>query len=305
MTKRKITLLIITAVLLVIAILQGVVTNINPVKSVKFEADPDTILIESSSGTVKLAKHNGEWWVGDNNFQAKKTDVNSFINCVKEIKILEKIGSVSNELLEERYDLNKEKALKVTASLDGKTLRTLLIGKATSTAGQSYLTIDDKKDVYLVSGNYNTVFNKTEENLKSEYVFDLSSNDIINVNVTMNGSTWGVVRNSKLSDAPEWAFTGAAEEKEIDNSKANSWVQQLGSLKVNSWVDDSTVLPSNHVSTLNFQIGQEVTTVDVYKEGSGDSAQYICTSNRTPHKFELTSFNAGKYSKAMDDLIKQ
>ena len=54
MTKRKLTLLIITGVLLVIAILQGVFSNISPVKTIKFDAEPYSISVTSNSNVVSF-----------------------------------------------------------------------------------------------------------------------------------------------------------------------------------------------------------------------------------------------------------
>ncbi|MBQ5472917.1 MAG: DUF4340 domain-containing protein [Treponema sp.] len=303
MTKRKLTLLIITGVLLVIAILQGIFSNISPVKTIKFDAEPYSISVTSNSNSYELKKQDGKWYIGDNNFLAKNTDVNQIIKTIKEIKVLDKVGSASNELLEERYDLNNDKAITVIASTrDGKALRTIKIGKASSTGSQSYITIDNKKEVYLVSGNFNSVYNKTEESLKSDYIYELSSKDFTSVTVTRGSNTWTITKTSKPNETAAWQPSGSAENLVVDAGKIDAWLTQIATLKVSKWLPDDTSVSSNKEASVQIMINQEPTEVNIYKEGYGDNAKYICVCNRTTHKAELAKLTAQKFIKDANEL---
>lgn len=304
MTKRKLILLIVTGVLFVIALLQSILGNLSPVKTIKLDTEPDKITVTSSSNSYELTKKNGTWYVGTDNFEAKKTEVNQMIKAVQEIKVLEKVGSASNEMLEERFDLLDSKAIVVTASKQDKELRTLKIGKSTSTGSQSYATLDSKKDVYLISGNLSNIFNKTSDSLRSEYIYEVSSKDITSISVSKNANTWTLERTNKPNQDSEWKGSGTAENLVLDNAKVDAWVNQIATLKVSKWLEDDVNVPSNKEVQVQFTINGQVTDIAIYKEGIGDNAKYICVCNRTPHKAELSKITATKFIKDANELKK-
>ena len=79
MTTRKITLLAVFAFLLVVCIVQGITGAINPVKTIKTDAEPDAITISKDGKTVELTKNGFGWQVGSENYIANKSDVEKMI----------------------------------------------------------------------------------------------------------------------------------------------------------------------------------------------------------------------------------
>ena len=69
----------------------------------------------------------------------------------------------------------------MTASLAGKTLRTVAIGKNSVTAQQTYALIDGAKAVSLVSGNYGDIFGKTADELRGKDIWTLDAAGITRV----------------------------------------------------------------------------------------------------------------------------
>lgn len=305
MTKRKITLCSIAGILLVIAIVQAIVLNKNPIKTAKLSAEPDSVTIKTAENTVLLKNNGSSWVVGDGSFEAKKSDIDTVLNLVREVKILDSVGKTGNEILEERYRLSDEKSIVVSVKKGENILRTILVGKTTSTSSQTYITLDGKKDILLVSGNYRSVFDKDENSFRSEYVYELDSNKISWVSCTTDGTSWKIENLAKVGEEAKWSFADSLSEKEIDNDKVENFVQSIATLKVNSWLLDSEVLPSKKAASVQFGIGNETVFVDVYSKNDGDSVKYFGTSNRSVHKFELSEYNAKKFIKYSDDFIKK
>lgn len=163
MKTRKIVLLSLIAILLAVYIIQLVEQGKSSTKIYALEGNPDTILINKADGSELKITRNGEMWMINGATPADPTKVQGLINEVKEIRILD---VVSRDALDEQYGLDAENCLNVQFLESGKTLRKMRIGKRTSTTYQTYVQLDDSKDVLLLSGSPVSVFDTTEEDLK-------------------------------------------------------------------------------------------------------------------------------------------
>ena len=95
---------------------------------------------------------------------------------------------------------------------------------------------------------------------------------------------------------------GTAENLVVDAGKIDAWLTQIATLKVSKWLPDDTSVPSNKEASVQIMINQEPTEVNIYKEGYGDNAKYICVCNRTTHKAELAKLTAQKFIKDANEL---
>ena len=90
--------------------------------------------------------------------------VKQMIDAISKINVL---GLVSKNDDNERYGFSDNELIKVVVQKDGKVLRTLELGKNSSTYQQVYGKIDNSKDVLLISGNPKLTFDVTFEDLKA------------------------------------------------------------------------------------------------------------------------------------------
>lgn len=299
MSKRKIVLLSACGVLLCIYVFQLVSALRSPVKKVSLSTDFDAVTIENGSNSVSLSKTGAGWIIGEKKYPAKQSSIDEIVNAVKDITILNTVGRTGNEAVEERYEINKGKAITVTVSAGGKTLRTLTVGKASSTGSQSYITIDGGKDICLVSGNMHETFGKSVDDLRSKIVYEAKKEELSKIEETMGGTTLAV---SKSGDPASW---GAADgTPAVDSEKAGSWADSLYSVSADTWLDDSFVLPEKPESVTIITAGAKKITLTVYKTGKDKDVKYYGTCSESPYKFELSSYAAGKYMKKAEDLKK-
>ena len=302
MKPRKIILIAACLVILVICIVQGVTSAINPVKTLALDESPDFISIETSSSKVELYLDGTTWYVGHDNFQAERGSADSIVNSIKEVKVLDSVGKLRSDEFNDKFDLDG-KACVVTAKKGEKVLRTLRVGKASSTGSQTYINVDNSQDIYLVSGNLQSVFNKTEDSLKSKTVYSIASSSISAVTVTTKQESFGIEKNTSLEEgAPAWIFSGSGEE--ADSGKVDAWLNQLATCSATAWEDDSRTMPSEKTATVEISATEGKIVVEIFQEDSGDGIKYICTSSRTPHKFELSETACAKYKKPSSELKK-
>lgn len=302
MKTRKIVLLAVSAFLLCVCIAQGITGSISPVKTIKTDAEPDTITISNSNNSVTLTHKNNFWYVGNNNYIASDTEVDNMIKAVKEIKILDKIGKFGSAL-DERYNLTDEKATTVIATKDGKEIASLRIGKASATGSQTYACINGKTDILLLSGNLTSTFGKDEASLRSKTVYTVEEENVAAAEITMGTRTWGLENSAKKGEKALWQITGNSPKVELDQDAAQAWIRNICFLNINSWIDDSTALPANKLTSFSLKTtGGETILVDIYEKKAGNDTQYIGTCSRTPHKFELTKYLTEKFTKQLDEL---
>ncbi|MBQ1198473.1 MAG: DUF4340 domain-containing protein [Spirochaetaceae bacterium] len=186
LSVRKIILLSLIAVLLVVYILQLVISGANDGYSLVLKESPDTILIQNGiKSQIKIVNSNGIWLLkeGSENpeenyaiLPANTETVNQMVTSLSKIEVL---GLVSRNADNERFGFTENESVKIICSKEGKILRTLELGKNSSTYQQVYAKVDESNNVVLVSGNPKTLFDVTFENLKAPVKTD-SENSVGN-----------------------------------------------------------------------------------------------------------------------------
>jgi len=297
MSKRKIILLTACVLLLGIYIAQLASSLRSSVKNKTLGADPDKLTIENAGTLIELVKSDDGWTIGEKRYKADTNTIDGLVNAVKNIRVLDTVAQAGSDAVDERYEIDKANAIVVKAYKGNELVRTLTIGKASSTGSQSYVTLDGKKDIYLVSGTLRDTFKKDVAALRSKVVYAVDTSDLTAVSESMGSTVLSIV---KSGDPAAWTATGGA--ANVDAEKAASWAASLTRLNADSWLDDDFVLPPVSESVTVITAGGKAITVSVYKEGDGDEAKYYGTCSETPYKFSLSRYSAGKYLKTAADI---
>jgi len=302
MKTRKTVLLSAIAVLLCIYIFQLIRAGQTSVKKITLKGSPTVYTMKSAAGEAVLTSKDGKWIVGDKNYPADTNAASSISSSVKDIKVLDIVSRSAEEATLERYGLDAAQVITVTAAdASGKVLRTMYIGKESSTGSQTYVKVDSSKDIYLVSGALKNTFGKKTDDLRSKEVYSVKTDDITHIAVTSDNGSWEL---DKSGTPAVWSVSAGDRSITLDTDKTNGYVGQIADLNVDSWLDDSQTLPAKATATAVLTAAGKQITVTIYTEGTGDKAKYYGTSSETPYKFTLAQYNANKYSKKLDDLKK-
>lgn len=309
MQKRKMILLCACALLLFVCIVQAITKNKNTVRVFTLKEEPDSILIENGSESVSLVKNGEDWFVGkDGKYAANKANVDSVLNAVKSVKVLDKVGSASNEASKIRYDLTDGKKITVRAYVSGKEVRKLTVGKASATGSQGYILIDDSSDVYLASGNLNSTFSKSQADLRSNSIWSIEKNTIGSVSIKKaDGTEWKVSRSGQ-SENIEWKIDGhGIVTGEVDGQKAENWFGEFAALSASSWYADDATPDGTYLLTCEVEAGGKTVALDLFQtkeEKDDQQAEYCASSTESPYTFALASYSAKKFLKNPDELLK-
>lgn len=152
---RKIVLLCAIAVLLVIYILQLLFSARSSAKVVTTDAEIDTLSVTKGDESLYTITKSVAYWYYEYR-PLMENRANGLVNSVKEISLLGTVTSNTNDL--ERYGLDHDNAVTVTALSGGKAVRVLKLGKISATGSQCYVMLDDGSNVYLARGALRSTF---------------------------------------------------------------------------------------------------------------------------------------------------
>ena len=316
-SKRRIVLIAALAVLVLIYGFQVWSSSRTGIKIVKTEAEPSEIIITKgmdSENEIHLVKTgDSEWTLGSKKYPADENSVYSILSAVKEIKILGTASSLSGD--GSRYGLDDASKITVTAMDSGKTLLTLAVGKNTSTGNQSYIQLDGKNTVLLANKALHTLFDTSENTLRSKKVYALSPSEISSVTVSGKDGSFTVKKETLPSSGDEnspaataWRlekYEGFGEEK-ISSEKVSAWLNTISAVSVSAWTDQpySGKKADDLVAELSLVADGKDYTLQIVSEEkiSENETKYLCESNQTPYRFYISAYAAGNVKKSLKDL---
>lgn len=303
MKRRKLILITADVILILVCIIQGVISGRDGVITFSCPSDIDEIVYESPSENFTLVRDGDAWLGGAKKYPVTKTSVDYFIEQISEIRALDKVGSLGNAAVAERYQLDDAHKITVTAKKDGKVLRTLHIGKEAPASSQSYIALDDKKDIFLASGNIRGTFSTSLSSIRSRAVWQLDKSAITGVTLRPASPGGNVLAITKTSSGEDSVWSISPSENQIDGAKAQAWFDSLANLTTPVWHDEDD-LGGTKIVDAEIACGTDAITLSLYEiapDGDGN-ATYYAKSSETPYVFELASYAAEKFLKTAEDF---
>lgn len=166
MKTRKIVLLVSILLLSIVLVLQLIFSGGSKIRYINLKEAPSEVTIEKNgSETIKVTKKD-DLYILQDVLNADTAYASSIFSEIQYLKIIDTVAnSVTEEGELERYGLNPQSLITVSAKKDGKVLRTIRIGKEAASGSQTYAQLDNSKDVVLVSGSLRSYYDKTLEDL--------------------------------------------------------------------------------------------------------------------------------------------
>lgn len=305
MKTRKLVLIVADVVLLAVCLVQFILSARDTTKYFTFKDEPDSLEILTPQETISLYKEGEDWFIGEKKYPASMSMVDSYISAIKNIRALDKVGSIANGNNVERYELTDSKKTIVTAKLGDKVLRTIEIGKTAVSSSQCYMTVDGGKDIYLVSGGVNDTFDTSVAAARTTIVLNLNSDEITGVAITdAEDKTWSLSRMGNGDDVV-WNVSGG--EIELDEGKANVWLTSFASLSTRDWYAEDAVLEGTRAVSARITYNLKDIKLDFFalpKNNEKDLQQYYGTCSETPYRFKVDEKTVKQYLKPLEELAK-
>lgn len=305
MKTRKLVLIVADVVLLAVCLVQFILSARDTTKYFTFKDEPDSLEIVTPQETISLYKEGEDWFIGEKKYPASMSMVDSYISAIKNIRALDKVGSIANGNNVERYELTDSKKTIVTAKLGDKVLRTIEIGKTAVSSSQCYMTVDGGKDIYLVSGGVNDTFDTSVAAARTTIVLNLNSDEITGVAITdAEDKTWSLSRMGNGDDIV-WNVSGG--EIELDEGKANVWLTSFASLSTRDWYAEDAVLEGTRAVSARITYNLKDIKLEFFalpKNNEKDLQQYYGTCSETPYRFKVDEKTVKQYLKPLEELAK-
>ena len=306
MKTRKLVLIIADVLLLAVCIVQLALGARDTTKYFTLKEAPDSLEIVTPGETISLYKEGDDWFIGEKKYPASLSMVDSYLDAIKNIRALDKVGSTGSGNAAEKYELTEGKKISVIAKLGDKVLRTVEIGKTAVSSSQCYATVDGGKDIYLVSGGINDTFDTSVAAARTTIVLNLEASDITNVTMKdyATDTTWGVSRMGSGSDIA-WNVTGAEDDYQLNTGKAANWLNSFASLSTRDWYPEDAVLEGTQTLTAKITCAYRDITVEFFalpKANEEDLQQYYGTCSETPYRFKVDERIVKQYLTSLEDM---
>lgn len=305
MKTRKLVLIVADVVLLAVCLVQFILSARDTTKYFTFKDEPDSLEIVTPQETISLYKEGEDWFIGEKKYPASMSMVDSYISAIKNIRALDKVGSIANGNNVERYELTDSKKTIVTAKLGDKVLRTIEIGKTAVSSSQCYMTVDGGKDIYLVSGGVNDTFDTSVAAARTTIVLNLNSDEITGVAITdAEDKTWSL---SRMGDGDDVVWNVSGGEIELDEGKANVWLTSFASLSTRDWYAEDAVLEGTRAVSAIITYNLKDIKLEFFalpKNNEKDLQQYYGTCSETPYRFKVDEKTVKQYLKPLEELAK-
>lgn len=305
MKTRKLVLIVADVILLAVCLVQFILSARDTTKYFTFKDEPDSLEIVTPQETISLYKEGEDWFIGEKKYPASMSMVDSYISAIKNIRALDKVGSIASGNNVERYELTDSKKTIVTAKLGDKVLRTIEIGKTAVSSSQCYMTVDGGKDIYLVSGGVNDTFDTSVAAARTTIVLNLNSDEITGVAITdADDKTWSL---SRMGDGDDVVWNVSGGEIELDEGKANVWLTSFASLSTRDWYAEDAVLEGTRAVSAKITYNLKDIKLEFFalpKNNEKDLQQYYGTCSETPYRFKVDEKTVKQYLKPLEELAK-
>lgn len=317
MKIRKIVLITADVILLAVCIIQGILKAKDGAKYFELKQSPDELTIVTPSETLHLVLEDENWYIGDKKYPANNNSVQDLEDAISYIRALDKVSSV-NENSAIKYDLVDGKKISVSASKEGKVLRSIEIGKEATANSHVYITVDGGKDIFVASGTLRSIFDKSTEVLRSQKVWNYEQSKVSSAAITFaDGKKWSVARNGNGEDV-SWSINGDdTQDIELDSEKVAQMLNNFAFVNAVSWYDDMANvqdLGGEFLLSAKIGCGDKDVAIEIYEikptatesenEMESFESVYYATSSETPYIFRISSNTVDKFNKKPQDIAK-
>lgn len=290
MKTRKLILLSGIALLLVLYLVQFIGGRADSIRILALEQTVDRIVINPDGETaVTLTRSGDKWTLDPASYPADPDKVKEMLEAFNALKVLETVSSSGQEA---RFELDESSRIVAKAFQGDTLLRTLLIGKAAG-GSQSYVSLDDKKEVLLVAGNFKSTFNQSTSDLRNRLIYTVNAAEVQSVRVS-GDFNWEM----RLEGEPaRWTRTDASD-RALDQEKVSSWIRSLDQVRAIAFPDEGVSLDLNDdnlLGTFTFALANK--TIELRIGRKGDGGRYPCISSESKWPFYLSSYIAERMLK--------
>lgn len=289
-SRRKAIYLAIIVLLILLLIFQQFGDRSGLPRIPAVEEEIDALTIDTGTEAISIVRDGEEWFIGEERFPGDRDRIDGLVERITSLRFLEEVGRSDYFT---PYQLDTEAALRVSVGSEGETLRTVLIGKSSSSGRQTYLRFDGEERIYLVAGNLRREFEIDTGSLRDKAVLFLDEEAVTRIGL-QEGGTAG---EELIRTGEGWMDTA---EQPLDQRKVADYLRNFAPLRAAGFPAEE-VMVDEPLFTIRFETGEDEHRVEILAQGEDE--RYYGRSSASPYLFSLSAFKGEQLIKNLADFL--
>jgi len=268
----------------------------------------EIVIVKPDKTNLKIVQDGEKWLINQEAFPGDKNKIDGLI---KKIKDLDVVDIVSKKAFYTKYDLSPDKAIDVKLFEQGNLIREVVFGKKSSTNRHTYVRIDNRPEVFLVSGTFDNDFNKTVEDLRDKDIFKVEKDSINAFEVAYRGRKYNLFKKQeapkveppkspsdpakKEDKKPEdkWVCQKYPQAK-ISKRKVETIISSFNPLRADNYPDLKKDKLKRSLASIKLKTMSKEITLNIHYQDKKEK-KYIATCSESPYVFTLSEWMAKKF----------
>lgn len=236
------------------------------------EVDKEAVIaveFTGEEGSVSLRKEGETWKISPQGYRASASEVNRLLTELSALSIADLISPREDY---GRYELDDDKAVYVTMSTIEGTAREFYTGKISSTSIYTYVRLKDRKGVYSVRGNLQSLLSFSMDKWRDRQVLNFNPDEAAALQLVKSAETV-LLTKTAVTETPGWSRDGEAME---DPTAMDNHMKTLGMLNTIGYIDDEIDGEAQAVVTITTASGVHTLSIfDKQEKGYAATSSYV------------------------------
>jgi len=216
----------------------------------------NAVSILGNGQSVELKKTGDLWTLEPHGYKVDSSQINRLLSEAAELSI---VDLITNREDYERYELDDTHSIQIKISTKEDTVREFRLGKSSSSAIYSYISLPEEKGVYSVRGNLKNVFSLSLDTWRDKQVMKFDPESAAAIEISRGEQVVQLIHTA-VTETPGWSLNG---EVLINTDEIQNLVKSLGMLKSTGFIDGTTGEPA---IIFNVTTAEQVHTLQVYEK---------------------------------------
>lgn len=260
--------------------------------------------IKGPEETITLTRDADAWYVGQRPYPASKRLVDSLLQAISGLQVTSLASESQNYA---RYSLDQESAIRVTAFEGDTPVRSFAVGKAASTQSNTFITLEDRPEIYLSGQNLRMTFDKSSDMFRDKTVLSFPMDQVTTVTIAKGSASLELKKQAQDEQdqgGPQQTAWIDADGNQVDSADVQDLLRPLHSLKCQSYIEDKDKEDFSGpelVITVRTEAGHELSLFP--RPDQEDDTPYPATSSDSKYPFQISGFNGQDIVSAADALL--
>ena len=259
------------------------------------------IEIKAPDETITLTRQDDAWTVGSRPYPANERLVDTMLNAISGLEVSALASGSENYA---RYSLDEASAIRVTAWEGENPVRSFSVGKAASTQSNTFITLDDRPQIYLSERNLRMTFDKSSDMFRDKSVLSFSMDAVQSLSIANGPASLDLKKETQGDDSPKQSSWTQADGGQVDSQKVQDLLRPLHALKCQAFIEDKEKEDfANPELTITVHAEQTHTLHLFPKPEDANGHSRPATSSEARYPFIISKHNAQDIFESADRVL--